>query len=335
MFHATAAALKARAKRRLAPHPRLFRAARRLWRGARKLRPGGSAEAHWDHWVSEVESGSYKGWLDYQFIEDEYIRPQISGDKSVYYLQHFFDHHVAALPADRGLSLGCGGGNLERGLVQMNAARTIDAHDASPGSIELARKLAVEAGMGERIRYQVTDVDRIELPPSTYDWVLCKMSLHHFEALEHVYEQIARALKPGACLMFNEFVGPTRHQWTDLQLELMNQMLETVPQPLRARIPIHRFERLSVEEMIAIDPSESVRSAEILPLLEQHFEIVELKPYGGTLLQIFLQQVMHLLDLEDPWHVALLRSWFLYERTLVERGVLPSDFAYVVARPRR
>jgi 2-polyprenyl-3-methyl-5-hydroxy-6-metoxy-1,4-benzoquinol methylase len=325
---------KAQAKQRLAPHPRLFNVTRGLWRRARRLRAG-NAQAHWDHWVDQVESGSYKGWLDYQFIEDEYIRPQISGDKRVYYLQHFFERWVGELPAERGLSLGCGGGNLERGLIAMNAARVIDGHDASAASIVLARRLAEEAGFGDRLHYHESNVDRIELPLATYDWVICKMSLHHFAELEHVCAQISGALKPGGVLMFNEFVGPTHHQWTDLQLELMNRMLETLPGSVRAVIPIHRFERLSVAEMKAIDPSESVRSAEILSVAAEYFEILEHRPYGGTLLQIFLQHVMPHLELENEWHCALLRSWFLYERTLVEHGVLPSDFAYVVARPRR
>jgi hypothetical protein len=39
---------------------------------------------HWDKHVAKVEERALKGWLDWQFIEDEYIRPQVSGDPAVY-----------------------------------------------------------------------------------------------------------------------------------------------------------------------------------------------------------------------------------------------------------
>jgi hypothetical protein len=44
--------------------------------------------------------------------------------------------------------------------------------------------------------------------------------------------------------------------------------------------------------------------------------------------------MMPTFDLENDDQVAFLRLLFLFERTLVGQGVLASDFAYVVARPR-
>ena len=76
-----------------------------------------------------------------------------------------------------------------------------------------------------------------------------------------------------------------------------------------------------------------MRSAEILPLLEDYFEIVEHKPFGGTLLHVLLSHLMEAFDLEDEKELSILRLMFLHERTLICHGVLPSDFACVVARP--
>ncbi len=328
-------AFKAWSKRRLSAYPRLYAAARAAKARWAPRVGQGRANRHWDTTVDAVESAQPVGWLDWQFVEDEHIRPQVSGDRGVHYLQHFFDTHLPRLPVARGLSLGCGGGNLERALIAMQTARVIDACDASPESIRLAEQLAAEAGMGERLRYQVRDINRIELPEAAYDFVIAKMSLHHFEALEHVYEQVARSLAPGGLFMFNEFVGPSRFQWTDLQLELMNRMWRSMPERNRKASPVQSIGRPTIREMLAIDPTESVRSAEILPLLSERFEVVEHKPYGGTLLHMLLTHVMSTFDLGDDGQRAFLRSWFLFERTLIERGALPSDFAYVVARPLR
>ena len=79
---------------------------------------------------------------------------------------------------------------------------------------------------------------------------------------------------------------------------------------------------------------ESVRSSEILPLLEDYFDIVELRPYGGTLLQVLLGHLLPLLDVENSEHRALLRMMMLFEKTLIEHHLLPSDFVFAVSRKR-
>jgi SAM-dependent methyltransferase len=292
---------------------------------------------HWDHNVARVESKELKGWLDWEFIEVEHIRPQLSGDKSVYYLQHFFRSHLPRMPVARALSLGCGGGNLERALIQLKAARTIDAFDASPESIRVAAELADKEGKGQQIRYRVADINKLELEPAAYDFVVAKMSLHHFEDLDHVYGQIRRALKPGGVFMFNEYVGPTRFQWTDLQLELANRILQTLPREFRRSAfsgdILADITRPTIDEMIRMDPTEAVDSAQILPLLARHFEIVEHREYGGTLLHLVLNHVMANFDVTDELQASLVKMIFLFEQTLVEQHVLDSDFCYVVARP--
>lgn len=319
------------AKHRLRHHPRLFRWARDARRRLNVWRAAVLPRNYWDHSVEDVEVGGPRGWLDSEFVEVEYIRPQVSGDKDVDYLRHFLAEHLPQRPMERGLSLGCGGGNLERALIALDAARQLDAFDASPESIRLAQQLAAEADLGERIHYDVRDIDRIELPESTYDFVVIKMALHHFAELEHVYGQIARSLKPGGVFMFNEFVGPTRFQWTDLQLQHINALLKTLPDAHRT-VPF--IDRPTIAQMMAEDPTESVRSAEILPLLEEHFEIVEHKPFGGTVLNLLLTETLHTFDVEAEADQRVLHRLFDTEQQLLRDGILPSDFAYVVARPR-
>ncbi|MCG8457443.1 MAG: class I SAM-dependent methyltransferase [Holophagales bacterium] len=323
------------ARRQLSRSPRLegwARTARRRWW------PGSApsdAARHWDGRVDEVESEVPLGWLDVELVEVEHVRPRISGDTKVSFLEHFLRCHVPDPPAGRWLSLGCGGGNLERAILALGAAEHVVGLDLSPESIALARRLASEAGLGDRLTYSVHDADRDPLEPGAYRVVVIKHALHHFLELEHVYSQIRRTLEPGGLLMLNELVGPSRFQWTDLQLGHMNRILASLPRELRRRAPVIRIQRPRVQDMLALDPSEAARSAEILPLLETSgFEILEHKPYGGTLLHILLGHLLPLLDLDTEEHVALLRSMIAEEEELLDSGELPSDFSYVVARPR-
>ena len=289
---------------------------------------------HWEDSVNKVESGELSGWLGWEIIEYEYIRPQVSGDPDEYYLQYFMRTQLEGKKVKRALSLGCGGGNLERALIMLDAADSIDAFDASPASVEYAKQAAIDAGLDTRIFYEVRDINVIELPANSYDFVVIKMALHHFEGIEHVYEQISRALVPGGVFMFNEFIGPSRFQWTDLQVKLMNDLLELLPPSILEAMPIKEILRPTVEQMLEMDPTEAVRSAEIIPLLERYFEIIEFKPYGGTLLHFLLHHVMPLLNLEDEKDLSILRLIFYIEETLIKHDVLSSDFAYVVSRPK-
>ena len=321
-------------RRQLSTYPRLRSLAGAVRRKLLPARWRARAFQHWDERVGDVEAGRHRGWLDWPTVEEEYVRPWISGDPEEGYLPYLFKRHVADLPAPRVLSLGCGGGNLERAMIDLDLARRVDAFDVSPESIRLAEELAASAGVAERIRYAVADLDHIELAPAAYDVVFAKMALHHLENLEHVYSQIRRSLAPGGVFMFNEFVGPSRFQWTHLQLEMMNELLRALPERQRKAAPFKRVLRPNLEDIKTLDPSESVRSAEILPLLAEHFDVVEHRPFGGTLLHILLSHVMEAFDLEDEKDLSILRLMFLHERTLIRQGVLPSDFACVVARPR-
>ncbi|MEP7290142.1 MAG: class I SAM-dependent methyltransferase [Chloroflexota bacterium] len=292
---------------------------------------------HWDKHVERVEAHTLKGWLDWEYLEREYFRPQISGDPDVYYLHHFINQHLPNSPVPRALSLGCGGGNLERALIQLGAAQMIDAYDVSKESIRLAKQMAEEVGLQDRIHYEVRNINKIELPPKTYDFVIIKMALHHFEQLEHVYAQIAQSLTDDGVLVFNEFIGASRFQWTDQQLGLMNELIRVLPDKHRwsvwAQQELGGIERPTLAHMIAMDTSEAVRSAEIMPRLKDHFEIVEYKPYGGTLMHMLLTHIMGTFDLENPEEEALLKLLLLHEKTLIQHGVIGSDFAYVVAQP--
>ena len=87
-----------------------------------------------------------------------------------------------------------------------------------------------------------------------------------------------------------------------------------------------------VRDVIYVDPSEAVRSAEIIPVLRQYFDIIEFKPYGGHLLQFLLSGIAGNFETYadgERW----LRVLFEIEDLLETSGEVTSDFAYIVARP--
>lgn len=310
--------------------------------GVREVRAGvGGTDAVAQVWGEQAGTwtiGGVRHWTELARVQ-ALLNRRVSGDEDVDpYLWFLRTRLEGRLPVARALTIGCGGGDLERGLATYGFAASHDAFDVAPGAIEKARTAASEAGLGH-VRYSVANGNDLMLEVNAYDVVFGVHSIHHIERLEHLFEQVARSLKPDGLFFMNEFVGPTRFQWSDRQLEVVNGLLRALPARYR-RSAVgdglkERFPRPTVAEMVASDPSEAVRSSEILELAGAHFELLEVRPYGGTVLHLLLHDIAGNFSVSSPGGPELLEAIADLEWALVSSGDLPSDFAVVVARPRR
>ena len=97
------------------------------------------------------------------------------------------------------------------------------------------RSRAVEAARRSGTVHDVPDsrphVHR--LPTNAFDFIYFFQSLHHIERLEHILGECARALRPNGLLMVNEFVGPSRFQWSDRQKAMADALISLLPINLR------------------------------------------------------------------------------------------------------
>ncbi|HEY7834154.1 MAG TPA: class I SAM-dependent methyltransferase [Ktedonobacterales bacterium] len=244
------------------------------------------------------------------------------------------------LPAPRMLSIGCGAGQLERTLAGFHAFQACDACDLSPDLIASASRAAQAAGITS-IAYAVRDANTCEFPAQAYDAVWFNHSLHHIEALEHACAAVARALTPDGYVFIHEYVGPSRFDYPAEQKAAADRAFALIPPRFRhsfgPRDPGAIRERLVFPDpgdVRAADPSESVRSADILNVLARYFEIVTRNDGGGTLLQLLLQNIAGNFRTDDPDSVAVLNMLFAIEDTLLAIGDLRSDYVLVVARPK-
>jgi SAM-dependent methyltransferase len=253
-----------------------------------------------------------------------------------YCLAEFLD---GRLPVPRMLSVGCGTGELERGLARLGAFRECDAWDVAEGAVATARQLAHAAGYSH-IDYQVRDANRAELPAGAYDAVWFNSSLHHVENLERVCREVAASLQPDGCLFLNEYVGPSAFDFTARQKAVIRAAFELIPRRLRRRAAGGKTVYLddvalpSPAEVAAFDPSEAVRSADILAVVRERFEVLACNPAGGTILQFLLNGIAGNFRADDPESMRVLAMLLAIEDTLIDVGDLESDFVVLVARPR-
>ena len=236
-----------------------------------------------------------------------------------------------------GLSLGCGDGTLERHAILLKICGRFDAYDNSPKSIEIAKALAAREKIDE-ISYRASDINNITLDKGKYDIVFVGSAMHHFSNLEHVTDEIRNSLKPQGLFVMNEFIGPSQFQWTDKQLRIMNDLLHILPARLRIDKTTGSIKgeivRASVDYMNQHDPSEAIRSAEIVSVVSRSFRQIERVDFGGTLLHRLLHGIVSNFDPAKSEDIAILKLLIYTEQLLIRENVIPSDFAFFVMSPQ-
>lgn len=263
-------------------------------------------------WDKEVNDPIHVSWMAPLPLR-YYINESISGNRGLWPLEWFKSQYPG--PYKRALSIGCGTGPLERSLVQIGLCERVDAFDGSIGSLAVAREEASRAGVLDRLRYFAADFNNPVFPPATYDAVFFHQSLHHVGKLEKLFSAVMHTLKPGGLLYLEEFVGPSRHDWSDERVAVYDAIYQQIPRERRL------FDHLPPPIQYD-DESEAARSSEIVGQLRGGFDVAELRGYGGNVVAVIFPVLVpsriddalidHLIDLdrarvaagEPPFHVV-------------------------------
>jgi SAM-dependent methyltransferase len=283
--------------------------------------------------------GTY--WLAHPRVHGHYQEGATGGrtDRFPRWFDYCLGAYLPDLPVERMVEFGCGTGDLALELAARGACRSLDAFDFAEDAVRIASGKARERGVAG-VSFQRVDCNRWRASEIRYDAAWFNMSLHHVEALEHLCAQTARALRPGAYLFVNEYVGPNRFAFTPRQKAVLAALSECIPlryrrlPPGRLLGPSHRTAPPipNPRAVRRADPSEAVRSADIMKVLARHFEIVAVNPIGGTLLQFLLNDIAQNFTPDDPVAVRLLEVLIEMESVLIAAGDLQSDFALIIAR---
>jgi len=292
---------------------------------------------HWDGWQKnrEISRPQYVDWGDHPTIL-KHLNQTVFGSPDVDFIRYFGNYHPE-FSGKSVLSLCCGDGGFEKLLLQNQVFKHITGLDISESRVAAAQ--TNRGQFTEQLDFIVGDVNLADFGYQSYDVVFAKAALHHVENLEGLMQSIIRCLRPGGLLVSIDFFGPSRFQWTNNQLEAANWFLkERIPPALRTRRNGMIYEvanRHTVAEMIAMDPSEAVRSGELDGVLHQYFDLKVDLALGGTLLNlIFYGDVINNFDAENAEHNRLIEEAFQYERALINTGELASDFRLIIAAPK-
>ena len=283
-------------------------------------------------------SGGTSNWWDIPEVNRRW-NLMITGSPDIDHYRYVSAKYLNVNHPLNGISLGCGTGNREVRWVSACETLRLSCYDISKERIRQAGANAKAASVDSRLTFAVGDVHTLDLGLKMHDIAIVEGALHHFHPMISALEKIGRSLKDDAIFVVNEYVGPSRFQWTERQLESVNQVLQLIPGEFRknysngrVKEKVYRPGRLS---MFLNDPSEAAESDLIETAIADRFRILERKEYGGTLLQLLFKDIAHNFVNENKETKELLERIFSIEDGMLKSGELKSDFVFFICTNRK
>lgn len=235
----------------------------------------------------------------------------------------------------RGLALACGDMFGERDFFSSEVLSfdVVEGVDLSEEQLLKARENC--RGHGFEFVPIKGDLNVMGLRDSRYHLIVANHAVHHIEDLDHLFSQVARALKGGGLFFCNEYVGPER-----LQVPLRNRAFASLA--LNALVwPSSRRRTHEGEskrwirniDPATLDPSEAVRSSEILSACRRHLRVEKLHLYGGLNYPAFEGLGLHFEVCEED--ERLMKKFTSLEELLARARLIKPLFCYLLAsKPR-
>lgn len=284
-----------------------------------------TSEAGSNYW-SDPEKHGWDGiWMNHPAVR-AWVNRRVTGNPSLWPIHSMRLAIPERLPFGRALSIGSGLGNFERALVELDVAASVTGIDLSPEVLVEAERRAAEAGMSGRIRYVAADARAYLEGARDLDAICFHASLHHFDRVGELLDLVRKALEPRGILYLDEYVGPSRHEWTWRHLLEWNARYRSLPSAVRRTHVI----RPPVSEL---DPTEAIASSDILPEVGRRFRVRHRRDYGGNLLSAIYPSLLRPDQPGGPAAAVYDRSverLLAAEEALLARG-RPSFHAVLIA----
>lgn len=233
----------------------------------------------------------------------------------------------------RGLSVGCGSASKELHLLQEGIVGHFDLFEISAERIALGQASAARRGVTDRANFHAQDAFAQNLD-SHYDLVYWNNALHHMFDVRQALHWSRDRLRPGGWLVMDDYVGGTRFQWPEDQLDIASRVRRALPERL-LRDPAQpqrdcatSVKRPRLARMLATDPSEAADSANILPALREIFPEAQIMLTGGVVYNLALENVIA--NFDDIKDANLLQELLIYDAELAAQGQTQYACAFAV-----
>ena len=233
-------------------------------------------------------------------------------------------------------SLGAGDCSLEISVAQQLAKIgtrdfCIDAFELSQPLLDRAESAIKTAGLVRHFKLVPCDINEHEIQDD-YDGVMAHHSLHHFVALERIFDNVKRVLCPEANFVICDTIGRNGHmRWPESE-QLIELFWRTLPDEKKFH---HQLQTLW-DEFINFDCSqegfEGIRAQDILPLLVKKFHFSHFIATGG-LVDVFIDRgVGHNFDIKDKRDIAFVDLLEHLNQLLLDAGAITPTWMFAILR---
>lgn len=290
-----------------------------------------------EHWKTQKGSTIKRHWWQSPATV-AHINETVGGQPDVPGLHASF-HHLLGKKLDgcvvkRAVSVGCGAGSKEMTLVRMGLVEHFDLYEITQSRIDEGLARAKALNISDKVTYFSDDAFE-HCSYSEYDLVYWNNALHHMLDVDFSIAWSLERLRPRGWFAMDDFVGPSRFQWSDRMLDYATRFRKSLPETFLInvdapdRMLARQVDRPSVSGMIEMDPTEAADSGRILRCLKARVPDAEVINTGGAIYVVGLQHIYpNFTEVDD---LPILHSGLLVDRALTELG----ETLYAVATGRK
>lgn len=234
----------------------------------------------------------------FHYWADTYVRPMAeeygftnADDLYVKYLLLAAERCGGAAPGF--LSVGSGNCDAEirvaRRLRESGLAKfTIECLDLNPVMLERGRVQAEEAELADCFVFTEADFNHWKAA-GQYSAVIANQSLHHVVALETLFDEIKRLLRPEGYFITSDMIGRNGHQRWPEAFRAVQRFWKELPIEYRHNRAFERYEEAYLEHDCSVEGFEGIRAQDILSLLVERFDFHLFVGFGNVV-NVFLDR---------------------------------------------
>jgi len=153
-------------------------------------------------------------------------------------------------PDEQVLEVGCGAGLTTVALA--NRGYRVDAVDSLDEMVDLTRRRAAEAGLAQRVRTAVANINRLIFPGGHFGLVVAIGVLPWLQAIDEPIRELGRVTKAGGYLIVNVDNRWRLHELLDPRLNPIHAPIRKFARALQDRNYFPPTQRCSPRELDAI-----------------------------------------------------------------------------------
>lgn len=163
-------------------------------------------------------------------------------------------------------------------FAKTGAFRKLLIIDLADGLLRRQEQITDKLGLNHIIKYHCANFNVESIAgKNTYDFIYSLGTIHHIRRLEGLFAEINNVLQEDGIFTMREYVGPSYLQFTEKQLKIANRILECLPDYLKMQkdgTTKRTAWKPTIEEIIADDPSEAVRSQDIIGIVYNSLDVL-------------------------------------------------------------